>query len=468
MDKHRLGIIIPFRDRHQHLIEFERIVNNYFFNKDIDYKIIVVEQDDAKLFNRGMLLNVGFTYAEKMKCDYVAFHDVDMLPLNVDYSYSPKPLHIATNFSIQEGEKPREMFEQYFGGVTLFPSKVFRQIDGYSNKYWGWGYEDTDLLYRCEKHGVELDTMSLKNVGKNGTALRFNGVDSFVKCRNTIDLNSNLTIFTSFYPDKLLMDHTAVSDTYTVFSIPGWDFSISFNSFSRYNFCTFDELSNVLYVNSKIKPNYKTNICVSINREDEIIKVYQDGIKIGEIDKFNGLYEPYNDERYFYLGVGNPKRNGDPNFFRGTIDRFAYFNSELNEEQVSKISENYDEISSMESLKIHYDTNHISNYKLTDLTGSGNDGYIKKCEIITENVSEFNDVKIPHRRHSLFSSLRHEENGFLGNKWKDQATRWNQLRFVNEVSNNDNLIKNDGLSTLEFIEYGKIKKNNTTHINVGI
>jgi hypothetical protein len=26
-----------------------------------------------------------------------------------------------------------------------------------------------------------------------------------------------------------------------------------------------------------------------------------------------------------------------------------------------------------------------------------------------------------------------KENGFLGNKWKNQSTRWNQLRFQNEV-----------------------------------
>ena len=468
MDNHRLGIIVPFRNRHEQLVEFERVVNNYFFNKDINYRIIVVEQDDAKLFNRGMLLNIGFIYAEKMRCDYVVFHDVDMLPVNVDYSYSTKPLHIATNFALRKDEKPREMFEQYFGGVTLFPSSTFRQIDGYSNKYWGWGYEDTDLLFRCEKNGIDLNTLRLMNVGKNGTALKFNGVDSFVKCRNTIDLNSNLTLFTSFYPDKLLMNHTADSDTYTVFSIPGWDFSISFNSFSRYNFCTFDKDSNVLYVNSKIKPNYKTNFCITIDRNENLIKVYQDGNIIGEIEGFNDLYEPYSGERYFYLGAGNPKRNGDPNFFRGTIDRFAYFNSVLNDDEISKISEDYDNISKINSLKIHYDTNRIENYKLVDLTNSGNDGYIKKCEIVEENVSKFNDVKVPHRRSGLFSTLEHEENGFLGNKWKDQSTRWNQLRFVNEVSGNDELIKNDGLSTLEFIEYGKTKTNKTTHINVGI
>jgi len=42
------------------------------------------------------------------------------------------------------------------------------------------------------------------------------------------------------------------------------------------------------------------------------------------------------------------------------------------------------------------------------------------------------------------------------------------LRYYNEVSKNDDLLDNDGLSTLEFVEHGKTKNNNITHINVGI
>ena len=77
-------------------------------------------------------------------------------------------------------------------------------------------------------------------------------------------------------------------------------------------------------------------------------------------------------------------------------------------------------------------------------------------------------MKIPFRRESKFGSLFHKENGFFNNKWKQQATRWNQLRFQNEVLLDDTLIKNDGLSTLEFIEHGRTHENKITHINIGI
>jgi hypothetical protein len=474
MDNHKLGIIIPYRNRPDQLNEFLIHIRTYLDLTNINYEIIVVNQDNAKQFNRGMLLNIGFNEAIKLKCDYVVFHDVDMLPIDVDYSYSNVPLHLATNFETKEGENKRELFDQYFGGVTMFPTETFIKIDGYSNKYWGWGYEDTDLLLRCESKGIELDTLHLKNYGRNGKTLKFNGVDAHVECENIIDLNQNATFFISFCPDKLFLNHKKESDEFTTFSIPGWDFAICYNSFSRYNFCAFDTKKNALYVNSKIKPNYNTNMVVVLDRMNNNIKVYQDGYFIGETSTFTKLHF-YKKEKYFYLGAGRPNREVIPNYFRGTIDTFAYYNDTLNEDEIIEISHNETELltknfgnyKSSSSLVTYYDANFIENYKLKDLKGD-NDGKIKKCEIINVDFDEYTNIKIPHRRQSTFKSLPHEENGFLGNKWKDQATRWNQLRFHNEVSINSDLLDNDGLSTLTFHVHGKNKENKLTQINVGL
>ncbi len=145
MDK-KLGVIVPYRDRFEHLQTFKKKIIPYLNEKGIDFELIVVEQDDGKAFNRGKLLNVGFLYAKKNKCDYVAFHDVDMIPVDVDYSYSDVPVQMATDFI---GETKRIVFDEYFGGVTIFPVTMFEHINGYSNDYWGWGYEDTDVLHRC-------------------------------------------------------------------------------------------------------------------------------------------------------------------------------------------------------------------------------------------------------------------------------------------------------------------------------
>jgi len=471
----KLGVIVPYRHREQHIEVFLEHITKYLDKKEINYEIFVINQDDAKQFNRGMLLNIGYTYAKRMRCDYMVFHDVDMLPINVDYSYSDVPLHLSTDFLSEVGGKKREVFEEYFGGVTMFPIKTFEKINGYSNKYWGWGYEDTDLLLRCKVNGVDLNTLKIKNIGKKGKALRFNGVNSYVECDNIIDLNSSATFFISFFPEKFILDHTKESDEFTVFSIPGWDFAICYNSFLRYNFCTFDTEHKPYFVNSEIKTNYKTNMVVVFDRNEKIIKVYQDGKFIGQTDNFKRLYF-YRKEPKFYLGAGKPGREKIPNLFKGTIDSFAYFNEVLSEEEIIEISNNtenylnesFGDYKSNDSLQMYYDADFIEKYKLIDLSKNNKNAKIMNCEVLRPKYSEHTEVKVPHKRKSTFRSLTHEENGFLGNRWKDQATRWNQLRFHNEVFLNHELMKNDGLSNLKFTIYGKEYRGKITQVNVGI
>jgi len=471
----KLGVIVPYRNREHQLIQFKIHITQYLEKRNIPYELIIVEQDDAKLFNRGMLLNIGFKEAKKLKCDYVVFHDVDMLPIDVDYSYSNKPLHLSTDFLIENNEKSRTIFDEYFGGVTLFPIEDFEKIDGYSNKYWGWGYEDNDLLLRCKEKFISLETHKIKNLKPKTKSLKLNGVDAYVKCKNIIDFRTSFTIFISFYPDKLYLNHLKESDEFTAFSIPGYDFGISYTSFLRYNFCAFDTKYEPFYVNSNIRTNYKTNMAVCYDCLSNEIKVYQDGIHIGTTKHFRKLLK-YNLKPFFYLGVGDPDRDIIPNYFKGYIDSFAYFDKFLSENEIQEISlnedklltENFKNYNSSSSLKTYYDARYIRYYKLYDLSENNNHGEIFNCEIVDLDTEEFTEIKIPHRRKSLFGSLKHEENGFDGQKWKDKNTRWNQLRFQNEVVNHISLINRDGLSTLEYHLYRKDKKDNITRLTVGI
>lgn len=474
MNQHKLGIIVPYRDRYEQLEHFKEKITQYLENKDIDYELIIVEQDNARLFNRGMLLNIGFKYAEDLGCDYVVFHDIDMIPVDVDYSYSNKPLHLATSF-LKNKKINRTLFDTYFGGVTLFPMRYFNKINGYSNKYWGWGFEDDDLLLRCEKKKIPLDKTTIKNKIIQGNYLKFNGVDSYVRVKNKIDLNSNLTFFVSFFPDDIICDKDRKEDIYTIFSIPGYDTSISYTSYSRYNFCTFDVNNNVLYINSNIKTNYMTSICVVIDNDNKIITAYQDGIKIEEVEILESLKE-YN-ENIFYLGVGNPYRKNEEKFFRGYFNKFAIYSKVLDELEIKKISEindlllnkNFGDYNSSKNLSAYYDTRFIKNYKLVDLTKNKNDAQIVKCEIVKLDDVEDKIVYKPYRKKSKFKLVYHEENGYVDGGWKTQFTRWNQLRFYNEVSLNDELLENDGLSDLEFVEHSKSKiDKNITKVRVGI
>jgi hypothetical protein len=145
-----LSIIVPYRNRETHLNEFIPYMEKYLTEEEVDFGIFVIEQFDDKPFNRAKLLNVGFKESESF--DYFAFHDVDMLPIDSDYSFPDGPTHLASEVEQFGWKLP---YDGYFGGVTLFDKESFIKINGYSNEYWGWGAEDDDLLRRCSINGVE-------------------------------------------------------------------------------------------------------------------------------------------------------------------------------------------------------------------------------------------------------------------------------------------------------------------------
>ena len=308
----KLGIVVPYRNRFEQLQEFKREIKKYLKRKKIPHEIFVVQQDDAKLFNRGMLLNIGYTYAKNSQCDYVVFHDVDMLPFRVDYSYSDIPIHLATRFK----NISRTTFEEYFGGVTMFPMEQFEKINGYSNKYWGWGYEDTDLLYRCIKNNLKLDTLKIKNQYSNNQKLRFNGSNAYVRGKNKFDFTKPLTFFISFKPDELTCNVEQYTDDFNIFTIPGYDFSISYNSYSRYTICLFNRELKPLFANSEIIRDYYTNIAITIDPSTQEIKIYQDGKILDTIKDFGEIYD-YDPQEYFYIGMGNPLSETGFKYYKG-------------------------------------------------------------------------------------------------------------------------------------------------------
>ena len=41
-------------------------------------------------------------------------------------------------------------YQDIFGGVEAIWKEHFEKVNGFSNKYWGWGGEDDDLHHRCQ------------------------------------------------------------------------------------------------------------------------------------------------------------------------------------------------------------------------------------------------------------------------------------------------------------------------------
>src|SRR5438552_2100837 len=76
----RLAMIVPYRDRAEHLREFVPHMVQYLGQSNaFTFSIHIIEQLGPQRFNRGKLLNVG-AHLTMDRADYFCFHDVDYLP----------------------------------------------------------------------------------------------------------------------------------------------------------------------------------------------------------------------------------------------------------------------------------------------------------------------------------------------------------------------------------------------------
>ena len=188
MTKHKLGVCIPYRDRELHLNEFVPKVGKYLKNQGIDFQMYFCHQTDDKLFNRGATKNIAAKHALEEGCDYIVWHDIDMIPEEgggCDYSFPEKhPRHIATQISQMDWQLK---YHEYFGGAVLFTKEQVEATNGYSNNYWDWGMEDDDLFWRCHKEGLTNDTYLTKGTVKQ-TYAKFNGSNASIE----IPFSSNI------------------------------------------------------------------------------------------------------------------------------------------------------------------------------------------------------------------------------------------------------------------------------------
>lgn len=145
----KCGVIVPYRDRAQHLSIFVPAIKEYF-----NPQIYVIEQCDDKGFNLGKLINAGFNEFKK-EFDYFIIHDVDAIPEQCDYSYSKNPVHLGTQIE-QFGYKLP--YNRFFGSVILMPNEHFETINGYDNNYFFWGAEDDLLRKRLEEKNIPIES----------------------------------------------------------------------------------------------------------------------------------------------------------------------------------------------------------------------------------------------------------------------------------------------------------------------
>uniref|UniRef100_A0A7M5V9E0 Beta-1,4-galactosyltransferase n=2 Tax=Clytia hemisphaerica TaxID=252671 RepID=A0A7M5V9E0_9CNID len=154
------AIIIPYKARENQLKIFLRHMHPILHRSQIGYRIFVIEQNDTHPFNRAKLFNVGFheaiTRFSRNQFSCFVFHDVDLLLENElnNYCCKDSPRYMCPAIDVWGYRS----FSPYsFGGVVGLTEADFKKVNGYSNKYWGWGSEDDDLHWRLRHSGVKIN-----------------------------------------------------------------------------------------------------------------------------------------------------------------------------------------------------------------------------------------------------------------------------------------------------------------------
>jgi hypothetical protein len=438
---HKLGICIPYRNRKEHLEKLVPHLSKHLTEQGIDHKFYVGHQVDDKLFNRGAMKNVAAEFAFNDGCDYVAWHDVDMLSHeDGDYSYPiDNPIHIATKLSKYNYGLG---YDQYFGGVVLFTKEQAERTNGYSNDYWDWGQEDDDLFWRCYFEGYTTGRVIKKL--DNQKVTNFNGVNSFIEIPTNREISSCLhndhTITITFNPEQqeekvpiwLVGDTNKRFIEYPLIRKDGsWTWGLSFNNSRAVTMVLFDRENRHHYNWAKRFENMWTQVTLSFNKEekrayffinDELI-TQMDGIKQNIPFPVNSDLRTHDAIKSFLIGFCNHQNT----YYKGKISDVRIYNRFFN--NINEMESNTSDL--------------VLDYKTNEYIKNNIEESVEDIEII-ENI-------IPYRRDGNFLCLPHIDEGYVNGTWaKGETTARNEKRFVTEMQQRKIDYKNDGLNTLKY------------------
>jgi hypothetical protein len=453
--KHKLGICIPYRDRETHLNELVDKLGKLLTDKGIDHGFYVGHQVDDKLFNRGAMKNVAAQYAFNDGCDYIAWHDVDMIPDdNVDYSYPENnPIHIATQLSKYDYSMN---YDQYFGGVILFTKEQVERTNGYSNEYWDWGQEDDDLFWRCYYEGYT--TGEVVNQYENKDYVEFNGIDSFVELPTNREISSCLhndhTISVLFTAEQqqdkvpiwLVGDAGRKFIEYPILRKDGsWTWGLSFNNSRALSSMVIDRSNGYHYTWSKRFENLWTWFTVSYKKDTNEYSMYvNDDLILNYMGKKSNspriLTEKlrlHDSIKPFLLGFCNHTNTR----LKGKISELKIYDTSIDEIKDNPI--------------LHFNSSEPFEGAVYNNVVMGK-----------ENIKVMKDI-LPYRREGKFECLPHVDEGFVDGKWvKGETTARNERRFVTEMQQGKINYKNDGMNSLKYNLKDVYYNNNTKIINV--
>jgi hypothetical protein len=448
----KLGVCVPYRNRKAHMSEFVPHITKFLEERGIEHTIYFAHQCDDKLFNRGLMKNIAAKHAFDDGCDYIVWHDIDMVPVDdtCDYSFpNDNPQHIAVRISQSNYELK---YEEYFGGAVVFSKEQVERTNGYSNEYWDWGMEDDDLFWRCVQEGYANKTKLDYNEKK--VVAYFNGIDSkieFSASREQKDcLNKSHTVSVLVKADQqiekvpiwLIGDSKRQFVEYPIFRKPGYDWGLSFNNSRAYTMQLWDKMKNHIYQWIKRYENQWSWVTMAVDSENKKIHFYLNG-KESDARLGTGTKSPisYNEQlkRYgnepFYIGYS---KSPTESFFKGAIASIAMWDRCLDSDEIS----NLHNILPEEGMVLDLFTMILDFGDRTNI------------ELKKETI-EIPHTILPHRRNGKFKCLPHKTEGLITeggiDKWaKGETTAANERRYILEMQQGNIDYKSDGINSMNY------------------
>ena len=450
----KLGVCVPYRNRELHLNEFIPKVGKYLKDRNIDFQMYFCHQVDDKLFNRGATKNIAAKHALEEGCDYIVWHDIDMIPVEgggADYSF-PKdaPRHIATKIEQMDWQLK---YHEYFGGAVLFSKEQLEATNGYSNDYWDWGMEDDDLFWRCHKEGLSND--SYLDVNLNDTPfIRFNGDDASASIdipeqyKNFNRRSHTVSVLTRAFqmPDKnpifLIGSKKRRYVEYPILRIPGYDYGISFNNSRALSLTFWNTFNQHNYMWLKRYDNQWSWVTVVFDDYSKLSHFYLNGTEVDSLAgfgspspyKYEGRLKKYHVDKV-YLGSTPSEKDDSPiKYFKGDIASVRIWDRDLTPTEV----ENLHKEVPTDGLFVDLDPSDLSSYNSENIT-------------VTKDDIRIPNSIIPHRVEGKMRCLPHKDEGIVGGKFvKGETTARNERRYVLEMQQNKINYKNDGLKQVKY------------------
>ncbi len=163
--KKDLLIVVPYRNRDEHIKSLLEHTPAYFNQQNLTYDILLCELDNIGDWNAGLTVNSLISFIPGREYKWLYIHHVDVWPEAGVWVLPPED---TAYYNLGDH------------GSFLLTMDAFIKVKGYSNSFWGWGAEDNELINKLREGGYKIlsgkDHYPVKfNTGFQNHSRKFNG-----------------------------------------------------------------------------------------------------------------------------------------------------------------------------------------------------------------------------------------------------------------------------------------------------